>query len=138
MKNGVSYKKNGVAQKCTYLFSVDIKMCCSLVIILYIIMIILHYFQLELLSERTAFMLRIFLKLHFFPLWERYDPACNSSNKKSNAYNIRFLLLKSLHCNEIFLSENVLFKMASVKLAAVTSSIKGFHVYRRSPEIGEN
>ena len=28
-------------------------------------------------------------------------------------------------------------KMASVKLATVTSSIKGFHVYRRSPDIGE-
>ena len=27
--------------------------------------------------------------------------------------------------------------MASVKLATVTSSIKGFHVYRRSPDIGE-
>ena len=25
-----------------------------------------------------------------------------------------------------------------MKLAAVTSSIKGFHVYRRSPDIGEN
>ena len=70
---------------------------------------------------------------------ERYDPACNISNKKkSNAYNIRIFLLKSLYCNEIFLSENVLLKMASVKLAAVTSSIKGFYVYRRSPEIGEN
>ena len=33
MKNGVAYKKNRVAQKCTYLFSVDLKMCCSLVII---------------------------------------------------------------------------------------------------------
>ena len=27
--------------------------------------------------------------------------------------------------------------MASVKLATVTSSIKGFHVYRRSPDVGE-
>ena len=27
--------------------------------------------------------------------------------------------------------------MASVKLATVTSSIKGFHVYRRSQDIGE-
>ena len=27
--------------------------------------------------------------------------------------------------------------MASVKLAAVTTSIKGFHVYRRSSDIGE-
>ena len=27
--------------------------------------------------------------------------------------------------------------MASVKLATVTSSIKGFHVYRRSRDIGE-
>ena len=27
--------------------------------------------------------------------------------------------------------------MASVKLATVTSSIKGFHVYRRSPDIGD-
>ena len=27
--------------------------------------------------------------------------------------------------------------MPSVKLATVTSSIKGFHVYRRSPDIGE-
>ena len=27
--------------------------------------------------------------------------------------------------------------MASVKLATVTSSIKGFHVYRRSPDICE-
>ena len=27
--------------------------------------------------------------------------------------------------------------MPSVKLATVTSSIKGFHVYRRRPDIGE-
>ena len=27
--------------------------------------------------------------------------------------------------------------MASVKLTTVTSSLKGFHVYRRSPDIGE-
>ena len=27
--------------------------------------------------------------------------------------------------------------MASVKLVTVTSTIKGFHVYRRSPNIGE-
>ena len=33
MKNGAAYKKNRVAQKCTYLFSIDLKMCCSLVII---------------------------------------------------------------------------------------------------------
>ena len=30
-----------------------------------------------------------------------------------------------------------LLKMASVKLATVTSSIKGFHAYRRSPDIGD-
>ena len=36
-----------------------------------------------------------------------------------------------------YLSENVLLKMASVKLATVTSSVKGFHVYRRSTSIGE-
>ena len=28
--------------------------------------------------------------------------------------------------------------MASVKLTTVTSSLKGFHVYRRSPDIGED
>ena len=28
-------------------------------------------------------------------------------------------------------------KLASVKLATVTSSIEGFDVYRRSPDIGE-
>ena len=48
MKNGVAYKKNCVTEKCTYLFSVDMKMCCSLVIILHIIMIntsgLLNYF----------------------------------------------------------------------------------------------
>ena len=31
-----------------------------------------------------------------------------------------------------YLSENVLLKMDSVKLATVTSSVKGFHVYRRN------
>ena len=46
-------------------------------------------------------------------------------------------LLKPLHSKEIFLSENFLLKMASVKLSMVTSSIKGFHVYWRSPDIGE-
>ena len=59
------------------------------------------------------------------------------STKKSNTYNIRFFLLKSLHCKEIFLSENFLLKMATVKLTMVTSSVKGFHVYRGSPDIGE-
>ena len=44
MKNGVDYKKNRVAQRFTYLFLVDMKMCCSLVIVLHIIVIILHYF----------------------------------------------------------------------------------------------
>ena len=66
MKNRVAIKDR-VAQKCSYLFLVDKKMCCSLVIILHIIMIMLHYFQLELLRQRTRFMFRIFLKLHFFP-----------------------------------------------------------------------
>ena len=53
-----------------------------------------------------------------------------ASTKKSNAY-------KPLHCKETYLSENFFLKMPSVKLATVTSSIKGFHVYRRSPDIGE-
>ena len=77
-------------------------------------------------------MFTIFLKLH----WER-NGFKKTKTKKSNAYNIRFFLLKPLHCKEIFFSENFLLKMASVKLATVTSSIKGFHVYRRSPKIGE-
>ena len=46
-------------------------------------------------------------------------------------------LLKPLHSKEIFLSENFLLKTASVKLSMVTSSIKGFHVYWRSSDIGE-
>ena len=45
--------------------------------------------------------------------------------------------MKPLHCKEIFLSEDFLLKMASVKLAMVTSSTKGFHVYRSSPNFGE-
>ena len=45
--------------------------------------------------------------------------------------------MKPLHCKEIFLSEDFLLKIASVKLATVTSSVKGFHVYRRIPDIGE-
>ena len=51
--------------------------------------------------------------------------------------NIRFFSLKPLHCKEIFLSENFLLKMASVKPATVTSSIKSFHVYRRSTNISQ-
>ena len=50
---------------------------------------------------------------------------------------VQQLPLKPLHCKEIFLSENFLLKMASVKVVTVTSSIKDFHVYRRSPGIGE-
>ena len=42
-----------------------------------------------------------------------------------------------LHCKDNFISENFLLKMVFVKLAIVTSSIMGFHVYRRSPSIGE-
>ena len=45
--------------------------------------------------------------------------------------------MKPLRCKEIFLSENFLLKMASAKLATVTSSIEGFHVYRRSLDVGE-
>ena len=30
VKNGIAYKKNSIAQKCTYPFSVDMKMRCSL------------------------------------------------------------------------------------------------------------
>ena len=97
MKNGAAYKKNRVAQKCTYLFSIDLKMCCSLVII-----------------AKKSILLQ----------------------KKSNAYNIRLFSLKPLHRKKIFLSEKFVLKMASVKLATGTSSIKAFHVYRRSSNIG--
>ena len=45
--------------------------------------------------------------------------------------------MKPLHCKELFLSENFLLKMASVKLATVTSSIKGSHIYPTSPDIAE-
>ena len=83
-------------------------------------------------------MFRIFLKLHFFRVWGHYDLGYNGfNNKKSNAYHIRFFTLKLLHCKEIFLSESFLLKIESAKLAIVTSSIKAFHVYRRSPNIGE-
>ena len=51
--------------------------------------------------------------------------------------NNRFFPLKPLHCKEIFLSENFLLKMASVKLATVTSSIECLYIYRRGPNIGE-
>ena len=51
--------------------------------------------------------------------------------------NNQFFSLKTLHCKEIFLSENVLLKIACVKLATVTSSIKCLYIYRRGPNIGE-
>ena len=54
----------------------------------------------------------------------------------ASAKKIKFLL-KPLHYKEIFLPENFLLKMASVKLATVTSPIENFDVYRRSPYIGE-
>ena len=89
----------------------------------------------QLFKERATFMFRIFLKLHFFPcIWTLWFCMQWLQQQKSNPYNIRLFSLKPLHCKEIFFSKDFLLKMASVKLAKVTSSIKGFHVYRRSPD----
>ena len=68
-------------------------------------------------------MFRIVLKLIFFLVYVNAMVLhAMASTKKSNVDNIRFFSLKLLHFKEIFLSENFLLKMASMKLAAITSS----------------
>ena len=74
-------------------------------------------------------MFRFFLRLYFFVHGKTMILHAMVSIKKSNAYNIRFFSLKPLYCKKLFLSENFLLKMASVKLATVTLS--------RSPNIRE-
>ena len=74
-------------------------------------------------------MFRFFLRLYFFVHGKTMILHAMVSTKKSNAYNIRFFSLKPLYCKKLFLSENFLLKMASVKLATVTLS--------RSPNIRE-
>ena len=99
VKNGIAYKKNRIAQKCTYPFSVDMKMRCSL-------------FTLQ---RKNNIYVQNLLEAPFFPVYgNAMTLYAMASTKKSNAYNIRFFSLKPQLCKAIFLSENVLLKMASV------------------------
>ena len=64
---------------------------------------------------------------------EHYDLACNGFNKKNRTLKI-FVEAIALQGDIYF---RKLVKTGFVKLVAVTSSIKGFHVYRRSTNISE-
>ena len=66
-----------------------------------------------------------------------YDLACKGFNKKIEhlQYSIFFVEVIALQGDISF--RKFLLKMATVKLTMVTSLVKGFHVYRGSPDIGE-
>ena len=84
--------------------------------------------------RRPATMYKVVLKLHFFPcMGMPWSCMQWPQQKKLNLCNIRFFSLKPLHCKEIFLSENLLLKVASVKLATLASSIKGFMFIEEAP-----